>query len=85
MTVIVIASPHAQQVQAIVRSRQQRRKFDRALLTDISEREVYEGLASKVTPLVTNPGTVLVTDCMLYFQPHNNAEKVRLLYLSFFF
>ncbi|XP_050717441.1 protein FAN-like [Eriocheir sinensis] len=62
-------------VQAIVRSRQQRKRFDRALLTDISEHEVYEGLASKVTPLVTNPGTVLVTDAMLYFQPHNNAEK----------
>ncbi|XP_063849443.1 protein FAN-like isoform X3 [Scylla paramamosain] len=62
-------------VQAIVRSRQQRKRFDRALLTDLSEKEVYEGLASKVTPLVTNPGTVLVTDAVLYFQSHNNAEK----------
>lgn len=62
-------------IQAIVRSRQSRQKFDRALLGDLSETEVFETKANKVTPLVTNPGTVLLTTSMLYFQPHNNAEK----------
>ncbi|XP_042221981.1 protein FAN-like [Homarus americanus] len=62
-------------IQAIVRSRQSRRKFDRALLGDLSEAEIYETKANKVTPLVTNPGTILLTTSMLYFQPHNNVEK----------
>ncbi|XP_069951437.1 protein FAN isoform X2 [Cherax quadricarinatus] len=62
-------------IQAIVRSRQSRQKFDRSLLGDLSETEVFETKANKVTPLVTNPGTVLLTTSMLYFQPHNNADK----------
>ncbi|XP_069182545.1 protein FAN-like isoform X5 [Procambarus clarkii] len=62
-------------IQAIVRSRQSRQKFDRALLEDLSETEIFETKANKVTPLVTNPGTVLLTTSMLYFQPHNNADK----------
>ncbi|XP_063614807.1 protein FAN-like, partial [Penaeus indicus] len=62
-------------IQAIVRSRQRRKKFDRSLLEDISETVVLESQANKVTPLVTNPGTVLLTTSTLYFQPHNNAEK----------
>ncbi|XP_045592662.1 protein FAN-like isoform X3 [Procambarus clarkii] len=63
------------EIQAIVRSRQSRQKFDRALLEDLSETEIFETKANKVTPLVTNPGTVLLTTSMLYFQPHNNADK----------
>lgn len=71
------------QIQAIVRSRQRRKKFDRSLLEDISETVVLESQANKVTPLVTNPGTVLLTTSTLYFQPHNNAEKV--IYCLFIF
>ncbi|XP_068236758.1 protein FAN-like [Palaemon carinicauda] len=62
-------------IQAIVRSRQRRKRFDRALLENLSETEVIETQANKVTPLVTNPGTILLTNAKLYFQPHNNAEK----------
>ncbi|CAL4060245.1 unnamed protein product, partial [Meganyctiphanes norvegica] len=62
-------------IQAISRSRQHRTKFDRSLLGDVSETVVLETQASKVTPLVTNPGTVLITTTTLYFQPHNNVEQ----------
>jgi len=27
-----------------------------------------------VTPLVVNPGRIVLTDAILYFQPYNNAE-----------
>lgn len=64
------------QIQAIVRSRQSRQKFDRTLLGDLGETEVLETKAFQVTPLVTNPGTLLLTTSTLYFQPHNNVEKV---------
>lgn len=62
-------------IQAISRSRQHRTKFDRSLLGDVSETVVLETQASKVTPLVTNPGTVLLTNTTLYFMPHNNVEQ----------
>ncbi|KAK4287855.1 hypothetical protein Pmani_039089 [Petrolisthes manimaculis] len=62
-------------IQAIIRSRQSRQKFDRTLLGDLAETEVLETKAFQVTPLVTNPGTILLTTSTLYFQPHNNVEK----------
>ncbi|KAK7069088.1 hypothetical protein SK128_001880 [Halocaridina rubra] len=69
-------------IQAIVRSRQRRQKFDRALLENLSEVEILEIQANKVTPLVTNPGTIMLTSCKLYFQPHNNAEKYPVIKIS---
>ena len=30
----------------------------------------------KITPLVVNPGRILLSDVTLYFQPYNNAESV---------
>ncbi|XP_076040133.1 protein FAN-like isoform X1 [Oratosquilla oratoria] len=62
-------------IQAIVRSRQHRRVFDRSFLHDLTETPVLEMHTNKVTPLVTNPGTVLLTTARLYFQPHNNIEQ----------
>ncbi len=32
-------------------------------------------MGSKVTPLVINPGRMVLTDSILYFQPYNNAER----------
>ena len=31
-------------------------------------------MGNKITPLVVNPGRVVLTDAILYFQPYNNAE-----------
>ena len=44
---------------------------------------LLQTVGSKVTPLVVNPGRIVLTDAILYFQPYNNAEsapviKVRL-------
>ncbi|EEC17061.1 neutral sphingomyelinase (N-smase) activation associated factor fan, putative [Ixodes scapularis] len=43
-------------------------------LEDLTEEIVLETKASKITPLVTNPGLVLLTSLRLYFQPFNNVE-----------
>ena len=31
-------------------------------------------MGNKITPLVINPGRVVLTNAILYFQPYNNAE-----------
>ena len=32
----------------------------------------------RVTPLVTNPGRIMLTSSRIYFQPYNNVEVVSL-------
>ena len=36
---------------------------------------IFQTVGNKVTPLVVNPGRIVLTDAMLYFQPYNNAES----------
>ena len=45
-------------------------------LDDLYERTELEVQADKITPLVTNPGRVMLTSSRLYFQPFNNVETV---------
>lgn len=60
-------------IATIVHSRQARISFDKLWL-DMYEKIVLETEADKVTPLVINPGRVLLSDSKLYFQPYNNVE-----------
>ncbi|KAK3925480.1 Protein FAN [Frankliniella fusca] len=68
---------------AITFSRQSRMGFDALWLEDLYETHVIETQGSKISPLVVNPGHILLTDSALYYQPFNNIEtqpvlKVRL-------
>jgi hypothetical protein len=64
------------QIAAIVYSRQNRVSFDTLWLEDLYEKVILETQGSKITPLVVNPGRVLLTSSRLYFQPYNNVESV---------
>lgn len=48
-------------------------------LDDLYEKTQLECQADKITPLVTNPGRVMLTSSRLYFQPFNNVERVSIL------
>lgn len=57
-------------------SRQSRVSFDTLWLEDLYEKVILETQGSKITPLVVNPGRILLTSSRLYFQPYNNVESV---------
>ncbi|KAL4234400.1 hypothetical protein ACF0H5_006047 [Mactra antiquata] len=74
--------PKAEQsamINAIVLSRQSRVKFNTSWLDDLYEKTQLEYQADKITPLVTNPGRVMLTTSRLYFQPFNNVERCPLI------
>ena len=45
-------------------------------LEDLYETIEYESQGDKITPLVTNPGRIMLTSHRLYFQPFNNVDRV---------
>lgn len=63
------------QIATIVHSRQARVKFD-PLWLDLGEKVILETEADKITPLVVNPGRLLLSSQRLFFQPYNNVEPV---------
>ncbi|KAL5021729.1 hypothetical protein ScPMuIL_000884, partial [Solemya velum] len=63
-------------VNAIVLSRQSRVKFNTSWLGDLYEKIVFETQGDRITPLVINPGRVMLTSSRLYFQPFNNIDPV---------
>lgn len=63
------------QIATIVHSRQSRDSFDPQWM-DLYEKVVMETQADKVTPLVVNPGRVLLSTSRLYFQPYNKMGEV---------
>ncbi|XP_075600152.1 protein FAN isoform X5 [Balearica regulorum gibbericeps] len=65
----------AAMITAILQSRLARTSFDKNRFQSISETLHMECKAEMVTPLVTNPGHVCVTDANLYFQPLNGYPK----------
>lgn len=67
---------HDSMIAAIVFSRQNRVPFDTSRLDNLFEKIVMETTAERITPLVVNPGRVLLTSARLYFQPFNNVENV---------
>ncbi|KAH0564644.1 protein FAN-like isoform X1 [Cotesia glomerata] len=62
-------------IMTIVHSRQSRFNFDTSWLEDLYEQVVFEVQASKVLPLIINPGRVLLTNSRIYFQPYNNLDQ----------
>lgn len=63
------------QIAAIVLSRHSRITFD-PLWLDLYEKILVETQADKITPLVVNPGRVVLSNSRLYFQSYNNIETV---------
>ncbi len=61
-------------IAAICYSRQNRLAFDSCWLESVKETILLKTVGNKITPLVVNPGRVVLTDEILYFQPYNNAE-----------
>lgn len=51
-------------------------KFDLHWLGDITEPIVIEHTVDEISPLVTNPGRLLLTTRCVYFQPYNNVLPV---------
>ena len=62
----------------ILLSPQARLSFDTCWLENIGERIVLETVGNRVTPLVINPGRVLLTNERLYFQVGASAALVLL-------
>ena len=67
--------------QMIVKSRVARTaKFDMQQLEDVFAEHIrFEACANKCSPLVTNPGRVVLTNALLYYKPFNNLENERQL------
>ncbi|XP_075776768.1 protein FAN isoform X2 [Pelodiscus sinensis] len=65
----------AAMITAILQSRLARTSFDKNRFQSVSETLHMECEAEMVTPLVTNPGHVCITDENLYFQPLNGYPK----------
>eukprot|EP00062_Callorhinchus_milii_P011819 gi/632958200/ref/XP_007894902.1/ PREDICTED: protein FAN [Callorhinchus milii] len=62
-------------ITAILQSRLARTSFDKNRFQNVSESLHMECEAEMVTPLVTNPGHVCITDQNLYFQPLNGYPE----------
>ncbi|KAL0274091.1 UNVERIFIED_CONTAM: hypothetical protein PYX00_006608 [Menopon gallinae] len=61
-------------IAAIAFSRQSRLQFNPKWLEDMYETVLYQSEANKISPLVVNPGKVVLTSSIIYFQPYNNIE-----------
>ncbi|VEN59952.1 unnamed protein product, partial [Callosobruchus maculatus] len=68
------AAEQADMIATIVHSRQARDNFDPRWM-DLYEKIIMETQADKVTPLVVNPGRVVLTTSKLYFQPYNKMGE----------
>lgn len=61
-------------LQIIVKSRLKRDfKFDVHEFEDLSKEQVqFETVVNKISPLVANPGKIILTNMCLYYKPFNN-------------
>ena len=64
------------QIEQMRRHRWAAISFNRSWLEDIYEETICELPGERITPLVSNPGRVMLTSARLYFQPYNNVEVV---------
>nr|XP_022903280.1 protein FAN-like [Onthophagus taurus] len=60
-------------ISAIVNARRVGVEFN-PLWCDLYEKIIMETQADKISPLVKNPGRVILTNSKFYFQPYNNIE-----------
>lgn len=70
-------------MQAIEVAVQASKKFDRRWLQDMYEQVIFENTVKKITPLVVNPGIVLLSNTTLYFKSYNSIESVSTHHSSF--
>eukprot|EP00037_Helgoeca_nana_P008461 m.75409 g.75409 ORF g.75409 m.75409 type:complete len:965 (+) comp18956_c0_seq1:4339-7233(+) len=61
-------------IDAITREHCESIQFNNSWLEDLSEKLLLKLTADRVTPMVANPGRVVLTDSILYFQPFNNID-----------
>ena len=68
---------HTLQIDSIVHGRRSEVVFNTSWLEDLYEEQQLELTGQRITPLVCNPGRIMLTSSRLYFQPYNNVEVVR--------
>ncbi|CAG9825349.1 unnamed protein product, partial [Phaedon cochleariae] len=68
------AAEQADMIATIVHSRQSRDNFDPRWM-DLYEKVIMESQADIVTPLVVNPGRIVLSSSKLYFQPYNKMGE----------
>lgn len=73
------AAEQNQMVATIATARQSKITFNPAWLENLYEKIILETLGNKITPLVVNPGIIVLSSTNLYFQPFNNIEPHKLL------
>ncbi|XP_071957305.1 protein FAN-like [Antedon mediterranea] len=61
-------------ISTIIQSLQNRVSFDTSWLGNLYEQIVMETSCDRISPLVVNPGKIMLTSSRLYFQPFNNLE-----------
>eukprot|EP00878_Enallax_costatus_P036882 GHUV01041464.1.p1 GENE.GHUV01041464.1~~GHUV01041464.1.p1 ORF type:complete len:123 (-),score=30.14 GHUV01041464.1:246-614(-) len=59
---------------AAVKAREDATSFDSSRLVEFSERLVWEGPVTQLSPLVREPGRMAVTDQRVYFKPLHNIS-----------
>ena len=59
---------------AMIEEREASMSFDGGCLEE-GENTLFESKAMRISPLVSNPGRVLLTDQRLYFQPFNGVQE----------
>ncbi|BBN03886.1 factor associated with neutral sphingomyelinase activation [Marchantia polymorpha subsp. ruderalis] len=72
------ALPYAERnmvLQNAAAQREAQAQFDISRLVDLSERIILDYTAAQVTPLVREPGRVVLTQARLYFQPLHNLNN----------
>ena len=62
------------QIESLVSSRHAAVSFNTSWLEDLYEEHVLELSGDHVTPMVSNPGRIMLTSSRLYYQPYNNVE-----------
>ena len=76
-------------LQLILKSRLNREvKFDIHHLDDIIKEKIqFESTVNKISPLVANPGRIILTNMCLYYKPFNNLEqkivKIKLKHIKY--
>lgn len=73
------AAEQNQMVATIATARQSKVSFNLSWLEDLYEKVILETFGNKITPLVVNPGRIVLSSTNLYFQPFNNIEPHKLL------
>lgn len=61
-------------IRRVLEEREVRVSFDLTWMESLDERMLFETLANKITPLVSNAGRLVISNKMIYFQPLNNVS-----------